>query len=194
MVYVLPLLLCPYDIIYDILDNKTPIIDIYEDKHHNIILKDLHLIEIENYAQVCDVLKLSKHFRALRENASKSHCIYTIYIQYTNKGNNHIMKSKINIVDLASSSEKDSQYVNVSLNSLGNVFNAIALNKKHIPYRDCKLTHYLKESFIKSFNILLLLHISPNENDINETISTLEFGSKFCKLCNYNSPLYISKK
>ena len=63
-------------------------------------------------------------------------------------------------MDLASSSEKDAQYVNVSLNSLGNVFNAIALNKKHIPYRDCKLTHYLKESFIKSFNILLFITIT----------------------------------
>lgn len=30
-----------------------------------------------------------------------------------------------------------------------------------------------------------MLHISPNNNDINESICSLDFGSRFCKLCKY---------
>ena len=70
---------------------------------------------------------------------------------------------------------------------MSNVLNAIALKQNHIPYRESKLTHFLKESLNDSFNILLLLHISPNIKDICETNSTLEFGTRIAKLCKHKT-------
>ena len=37
------------------------------------------------------------------------------------------------------------------------------------------------------YNIMLLLHISPNIKDLAETISTLQFGERIIKLCNHKT-------
>lgn len=73
----------------------------------------------------------------------------------------------------------------MSLHSLSNVLNSIALKANHIPYRDSKLTHFLKDCLNDNYNILLLLHISPHIKDIQETISTLQFGERIVKICHH---------
>ena len=112
----------------------------------------------------------------------------------------NVIRSKLNILDLAGSErlskssnaidenlKKELISINLSLNSLANVLNSIALKQAHIPYRDSKLTHFLKESLGEDFNILLLLHVSPNVRDICETVSTLEFGKRIAKICKYKT-------
>ena len=83
--------------------------------------------------------------------------------------------------------KKESLFINKSLSSLNNVLNAIRIKSKHIPYRDSKLTFYLKESITKSVNILLILQCSPKSEDESETICTLDFGSRFCNVVGYDS-------
>jgi hypothetical protein len=41
---------------------------------------------------------------------------------------------------------KEAQYVNKSLSSLGQVFMALQSGAGHVPYRNSKLTHFLKDS------------------------------------------------
>ena len=65
--------------------------------------------------------------------------------------------------------------INLSLHSLSNILNSIANKSNDIPYRDHKLTHFLKDSLSDNYNILLLLNISPNIKDLSENISTLQF-------------------
>ena len=55
---------------------------------------------------------------------------------------------------------------------------AIGNKDKHVPYRDSKLTHILKESLGGDSKILMVIQINPNPNDLPETISTLNFGSR----------------
>jgi hypothetical protein len=71
-----------------------------------------------------------------------------------------LKKSKLNIVDLAGSERvkhtmvegerlREGCNINKSLHVLGNVINSLVEStrkKKHIPYRDSKLTYYLKDS------------------------------------------------
>ena len=83
--------------------------------------------------------------------------------------------------------KKEALSINLSLHSLGNVLNAIANKSNHIPYRDSKLTHFLKNSLNEKYNILLLLHISPNIKDLSETISTLQFGERIIKFCHHKT-------
>lgn len=193
------------DVIYNLLDENFPVVEIYEDKIKNKLkYTNLKQVIIHNSNEAYNIFKISKKLRIKRQNnynlnSSRSHIIYTFYIKYIN--NDDIIKHcKINFIDLAGSErlskqygiindvlKKESQYINLSLNCLNNVLNAIALKQYHIPYRECKLTHFLKESLSNNFNILLILHISPNYKDLNETLSTLDFGYRFCKLCKYNS-------
>jgi hypothetical protein len=83
--------------------------------------------------------------------------------------------------------KKEAISINQSLTSLANVLNSIAVKSSHIPYRDSKLTHFLKESINENYNIILLLHISPNIKDIAETFSTLEFGNRIVKICKHKT-------
>jgi kinesin family protein C2/C3 len=73
--------------------------------------------------------------------------------------------------------ERETLNINQSLSVLGKVFLAL-LNKKsqHIPYRDSKLTHYLKDSLGGQSKTMLILQVSPAANDSLETVSTLNFG------------------
>ena len=82
-------------------------------------------------------------------------------------------KAKINIVDLAGSERakdtkvegerlKEGCNINKSLHVLGNVINALVEStkkKKHVPFRDSKLTHFLKDSLGGNSGTKLLANI-----------------------------------
>jgi len=51
--------------------------------------------------------------------------------------------------------------------------NGLLNQNQHIQYRDSKLTHYLKESLGGDSKTLLLIQVSPNPDDVPETLSTL---------------------
>lgn len=68
-------------------------------------------------------------------------------------------QASLNLVDLAGSEKvgktgtsgetlEEAKKINQSLSALGNCINAITTGKSHIPYRDSKLTHLLKESLV----------------------------------------------
>lgn len=66
-----------------------------------------------------------------------------------------------------------------SLSALGNVINALTDEKvKHIPYRDSKLTRLLQTSLGGNAKTHLLLTCSANSQHMEETLSTLRFGSR----------------
>jgi hypothetical protein len=191
--------------VYDLLTEGTPNLNIFENSNGNLQIPDLHPIKISNFEETEKLCKLSHKLRrtshtSYNDRSSRSHCIYTFYLKYKEPGEkgNKFKRSKMHIIDLAGSErlskgdtlqdeflKKESININLSLNSLSNVLNSICLKQSHIPYRDSKLTHFLKESLNEKFNILLMLHISPNISDLSETISTLEFGSRIGKLCKY---------
>ena len=101
---------------------------------------------------------------------------------------NKVIRSTLHMIDLAGSerltkdqnnnekNKKEVININLSLHSLSNILNSIANKSNDIPYRDHKLTHFLKDSLSDNYNILLLLNINPNIKDLSENISTLQFG------------------
>ena len=62
--------------------------------------------------------------------------------------------------------------------ALGNVIGALAAKKKHVPYRDSKLTRILQDSVGGNSKTSLLICLSPAADSVSETLSTLEFGSR----------------
>ena len=189
--------------IFNLLEESTPNLSIYEDSNGNLIIPDLSPININSFEEANKLFILSSKFRhtsttEFNERSSRSHCIFSFHIKLTNNENNTI-RSTIHIIDLAGSEritkgennnaklKKEAININLSLHSLSNVLNSIANKSNHIPYRDSKLTHFLKESLNENFNILLLLHISPNINDLSETISTLKFGERIIKFCHHKT-------
>jgi hypothetical protein len=62
--------------------------------------------------------------------------------------------------------------------ALGNVIQALADKRKHVPFRDSKLTRILESSVGGNCKTSLLVCVSPSESSTSETLSTLEFASR----------------
>ena len=178
--------------IYNLLEESTPNLTMYEDASGNLIIPDLNPISINNFDEANKLFKLAARFRhtsstEYNDRSSRSHCIFSFQLKLTGK-DGRIIRSTLHIIDLAGSERisksqskdeklrKESICINLSLHSLSTVLNSIALKANHIPYRDSKLTHFLKDSLNENYNILLILLVSPSVKDISETISTLQFG------------------
>ena len=65
---------------------------------------------------------------------------------------------------------------------MGKVFLALLNKSQHIPYRESKLTHYLKDSLGGDSKTMLIIQISPCEKDAQETLSTLNFGQRVSQI------------
>jgi len=135
----------------------------------------------------------------LNKRSSRSHAIYTFYITRSKVVNNKepdVVQSKLHLVDLAGSErveksgsiqgiQKEANYINRSLSYLEQV--VIALTQKdrdHIPYRQSKLTHLLKDSLGGNCNTYMIACVWPHRHHAWETISTLRFSQRMKAIVN----------
>jgi len=71
--------------------------------------------------------------------------------------------------------------INWSLLSLGNCINALCnpdKSKKHIPYRDSKLTRLLKDSLGGNCWTVMIANISPSFMCYEDTLNTLKYADR----------------
>lgn len=189
--------------IYNLLDDSTPSLSMYENSSGNLVIPDLTPISISSFTEAVKLFKLASKFRhtsstEYNDRSSRSHCIFTFKLKMVGT-DGAIKRSTLNIIDLAGSeriskskcedelTKKEAISINLSLHALSSVLNSISIKASHVPYRDSKLTHFLKESLNDNYNILLILHISPHVKDIGETISTLQFGTRIVKICKHKT-------
>merc|ERR1719311_1964267 len=57
-------------------------------------------------------------------------------------------------------------------------------NREHIPYRQAKLTHYLKDSLGGNSDTKMIANIWPEGSHVEETYSTLKFCRRMMKVTN----------
>lgn len=97
----------------------------------------------------------------------------------------------LDLVDLAGSERlriskakgarlEECKHINQSLSALSKVIGSLAENPKrrHVSYRDSKLTRLLKESLGGNSKTSLIACISPSQDSFSETLSTLHFACK----------------
>jgi hypothetical protein len=68
--------------------------------------------------------------------------------------------------------------INLSLTALGNCISALSLKKKHIPFRDSKLTRLLQNSLGGNAKTALVINVGPAAVNCGETYSSLLFGQR----------------
>ncbi|KAF9620560.1 hypothetical protein IFM89_013225 [Coptis chinensis] len=159
--------------------------------HHVPGLVEAH---VSNMNEVWEVLQTGSNLRAVgatnaNEHSSRSHCIHCVMVKGENLMNGECTRSKLWLVDLAGSERvaktdvqgerlKETQNINRSLSALGDVISALATKSPHIPFRNSKLTHLLQDSLGGDSKTLMFVQISPNENDLSETLCSLNFASR----------------
>ena len=160
-----------------------------------VFIENVTEIELTNFYECFTWLQEGEKQRKIRqtnknEMSSRSHTIFII--KYINTSTKPPLISKINLCDLAGSEKhnKNAKYnsihfsemvnINQSLITLGIVINELASKKKkkHIPYRNSKLTYLLNDSLGGTTKTFLIATISPSDSNFEETLSTLKFADR----------------
>ncbi|KAL3235115.1 Kinesin-like protein KAR3 [Nakaseomyces bracarensis] len=163
--------------------------------------------DLDSLDTVSSVLKRANKLRstastAANEHSSRSHSIFIIHLEGENKNTGEKSQGILNLVDLAGSERlnssqvagdrlRETQNINRSLSCLGDVIHALNTPdspKRHIPFRNSKLTYLLQYSLIGSSKTLMFVNISPTFSHVSETINSLRFASKVnsTKMVNRN--------
>lgn len=132
----------------------------------------------------------------MNEHSSRSHSIFILTINQTNKKEGFSKIGKLYLVDLAGSEKisktgatghtlEEAKIINKSLTTLGRVINNLTDGKStHIPYRESKLTRVLQESLGGNSKTCLIITCSPSIYNESESLSTLRFGERAKKIKN----------
>jgi len=135
---------------------------------------------------------------ALNKGSTRSHVVFTIYVESRSRveSSEKVIFSKLHLVDLAGSERvkktgsdgvmlKEATFINKSLTFLEQV--VVALGNKHrdhIPYRQSKLTHMLKDSLGGNCKTTMIANVWPEAKMLEETASTLRFATRMMKVAN----------
>ena len=80
---------------------------------------------------------------------------------------------------------EESCFINKSLSFLEQVVLALSSKKRgHIPYRQAKLTNFLRDSIGGNCKTVMIANIWPEAAYLSETASTLKFASRMMKITN----------
>ncbi len=188
---------------YKGLSSRSADLKIREDPVKGIYVNNLIQIPVSCYEDVLAVIQHGTTYRTKGETkmnavSSRSHSVLTFFIEQTEAGDTNgfsLRQSKLHMVDLAGSERAGSTgaegkrlvegaKINQSLSSLGNVINALAMNKPYVPYRDSKLTRLLQDSLGGNSITLMICALSPASINIDESISTLKFADRAKQIKN----------
>ena len=166
----------------DILNNNLEIFE-REDNNGKIHLSNVKNLNLKTQSaeNIINLVKKNRHVGVSNQNdqSSRSHLLFRF-----NNGKNFL-----NILDLAGSEKaNDSIYVNKdvfrenaeinkSILVLKECIRSLKNNDSHIPYRGSKLTKILKDSFERRTESYILATVSPEKENINDSINTLNYIS-----------------
>ena len=187
--------------------NDKPSLPVREDENGKVFVQGLHESEVDSAWEALNLLSTGCKNRitastAMKSGSSRSHGIYTITLEQHFKSTSaeedkHHMTSKLTFVDLAGSERikktcaegqrlKEGIQINSGLFNLGQVINSLADDQKlkqgikaiHIPYRNSKLTHLLKDALGGNSQTWFIACVSPAECNEIETMSTLTYAKQ----------------
>jgi len=178
-------------------------LQITDDNRGGVAIKGLTQTVCDNEEEALNCLfegELSRTIRAHNLNAtsSRAHTIFTLHVESRSRveSADKVVFSKLHLVDLAGSEMtkktgstgvvlEESCFINKSLSFLEQVVLALSSKKRgHIPYRQAKLTNFLRDSIGGNCKTVMIANIWPEARHLSETASTLKFASRMMKITN----------
>ncbi|VDP66558.1 unnamed protein product [Schistosoma mattheei] len=172
-------------------------LELKENPDKGVYVAGLSMHKITSVAECQNIMERGWKNRStgatlMNADSSRSHSIFTIYLEMIDGSDNlldynHIRAGKLNLVDLAGSERqtktgatgdrfKEATKINLSLSALGNVISALVDSKvKHIPYRDSKLTRLLQRDLVRSYFVSKnteTLRYNPEECETSRLVNT----------------------
>ncbi|XP_031840378.1 kinesin-like protein KIF18A [Nomia melanderi] len=183
--------------VQDLLHKSGPL-HLRDDGRYGIIVAGLKVITIQNAEELLSLLakgnrNRTQHPTDANEESSRSHAVFQVYINITNKLDGQVRQVKLSMIDLAGSERasatgskgarfKEGTNINKSLLALGNCINSLADGAKHITYRDSKLTRLLKDSLGGNCQTVMIANIAPSSFSYEDTYNTLRYANRAKKI------------
>ena len=189
------------EVITDLLADAQTHLNIRESKA-GVFLENATARRISSVSEAMDVIGQGEARRAvaatdINKTSSRSHVCVIINALRRVKGNEEnkkVRRGKLFLVDLAGSERvkrahsstyhhraprfMESKAINTSLSALGSCMAALSSKKRHIPFRDSKLTRLLQGSLGGGAKTALILTLSPEMVNKEQTVNTLQFGER----------------
>ncbi|KAI5685338.1 Kinesin motor domain containing protein [Leishmania braziliensis] len=176
---------------------ELPAVTIHE-MEDDIVLKGLEQHSAPTLADALNLLFLGDTNRLycetpMNKTSSRSHCIFTIYLEARTTLSSVVRRSKLNLVDLAGSERvsktgvsgtilMEAKHINLSLHFLEQVIVALSEKAKgvrdHVPYRNSFLTMALRDSLGRNCKTVMLATVHVVVSQVAETISTCQFAQR----------------
>ncbi|KAJ2386107.1 kinesin-like nuclear fusion protein, partial [Coemansia sp. RSA 2603] len=175
--------------------DKQTKLEIYQDSDGHTRVKNVTTVRVDSAERVHWLLARAAENRTVaatncNERSSRSHSVFTLHLRGTNVLTGESSSGVLNLIDLAGSERlsnsgssgerlKETQAINKSLSSLGDVIAALAKGSRHIPYRNSKLTHLLQESLgAGNSKTLMFVCVNPSPASAQESLCSLQFATK----------------
>ncbi|KAG7261061.1 hypothetical protein CRUP_007855 [Coryphaenoides rupestris] len=151
-----------------------------------VYIKDLSGYVVNNADDMDRIMTLGHKNRSvgatnMNEHSSRSHAIFTITIECSEKGvdGNQHGSERQGKTGATGQRLKEATKINLSLSTLGNVISALVDGKStHVPYRNSKLTRLLQDSLGGNSKTMMCANIGPADYNYDETISTLRYANR----------------
>ena len=127
----------------------------------------------------------------MNAQSSRSHSVFKLHIRGFNDDSQAEVEGSLSLCDLAGSERldrsgasndakrlKETQAINKSLSSLGDVFTSLSQGASHIPYRNSKLTYLLQDCLSGDGKALMFVNLSPTTASSSESLCSLRFAQR----------------
>ncbi|KAF8303239.1 putative kinesin [Trypanosoma cruzi] len=175
-----------------------PTVTIHDGDEEEMLLKGLAQHGAPNVQEALNLLFLGDTNRLycetpMNKTSSRSHCVFTIYLEARAHGSSVVRRSKLNLVDLAGSERvsksgvsgtvlTEAKHINLSLHYLEQVIMALSEQasgrREHVPFRNSFMTMVLRDSLGGNCRTSMLATAHPAAEHLPETISTCRFAQR----------------
>ena len=127
----------------------------------------------------------------MNAQSSRSHSVFMLHLHGYNEETGAVVQGSLNLCDLAGSERLDrsgansdmkrlreTQAINKSLSSLGDVFTALGNRASHVPFRNSKLTYLLQDCLSGDGKALMFVNLSPTTKSSGESLCSLRFAQR----------------
>ncbi|KAK3606223.1 hypothetical protein CHS0354_037895 [Potamilus streckersoni] len=180
--------------LFDLL-NKRNRLHAREDGAQRVCISGLTETEVKDAASMIQVLEYgntvrSKGSTGVNPDSSRSHAV----LQMEVRDERERRLGRISFIDLAGSerasdvTDTDRQTrmegaeINQSLLALKECIRSIDQESRHKPFRQSKLTHILKDSFMGNSRTCMIANISPCQSTCEHTLNTLRYADRVKEL------------
>ncbi|CAD5334896.1 unnamed protein product [Arabidopsis thaliana] len=176
---------------------------IKHDASGNTHVAELTILDVKSSREVSFLLDHAARNRSvgktqMNEQSSRSHFVFTLRISGVNESTEQQVQGVLNLIDLAGSERlsksgstgdrlKETQAINKSLSSLGDVIFALAKKEDHVPFRNSKLTYLLQPCLGGDAKTLMFVNIAPESSSTGESLCSLRFAARV-NACEIGTP------